>query len=162
MRGTYSAEELLKNGVPTGIDEKKLIENAGVKEQDLFLTRASKQEELDSLDQIYISNFIPWNILGNYEYAKKHGFHNLNHEWNCKHHVGNFDQIDSRAYFVHSWLKYPKFGHASATDYATRMVRYGMITREEAVELVKKHDHNLDPLCVRDFCNFCGYSETNF
>lgn len=161
-KGTYSARELLKNGVATGIDEKELIENAGVKEQDLFLTRAPKQEELDSLDPIYISYFIPWNSFANYEYARRHGFHDLNHEWNRKHHVENFDQIDSRAYLVHSWLKYPKFGHASATDYAARMVRYGMITREEAVELVKKHDHNLDPLCVRDFCNFCGYSETDF
>lgn len=31
------------------------------------------------------------------------------------------------------------------------MVRYGLITRDEAITLVKKHDHALDPLCVRDF-----------
>ena len=37
----------------------------------------------------------------------------------------NFDQVDSRAYLVHAWLKYPKFGHASATDYSARMIRYG-------------------------------------
>jgi len=76
--------------------------------------------------------------------------------------VENFDQIDSRAYLVHSWLKYPKFGHASATDYASRFVRYGMMTRNEAIDLVRKHDHNLDPRSVEDFCNFLGYSETEF
>lgn len=86
----------------------------------------------------------------------------MTHEWDRTHHVENFDQFDSRAYLVHSWLKYPKFGHASATDYAARMVRYGMITIDKAFELVKKHDHALAPLSVRDFCEFLGYSEMDF
>lgn len=86
----------------------------------------------------------------------------MTHEWQRAHHVEQFDQVDSRAYLVHPWLKYPKFGHATATDYAARMVRYGLLTREEAIELVRKHDHNLDPLSVRDFCSFCGYSESEF
>ena len=159
---TYSAKEQLNNGVAIEISEKELIDNTGITVQDLSLTRAPKKEELDQLDPIYMSYFTPWNSFENYEYARKHGFHDLSHEWERKHHVENFDQIDSRGYLVHSWLKYPKFGHASATDYAARMVRYGIITREEAVELVKTHDHNLDPLSVRDFCDFCGYSETEF
>jgi hypothetical protein len=66
------------------------------------------------------------------------------------------------AYMVHPWLKYPKFGHASATDYAARFVRYGLLTREEAVKLVKERDAKLDPKCVQDFCSFCGYTETEF
>ena len=37
-----------------------------------------------------------------------------------------------------------------------------MISREEAFKLVKEHDHTLDPLCVRDFCEFLGYAETEF
>ena len=76
--------------------------------------------------------------------------------------IENYDQIDSVAYFVHAWLKYPKFGHAGTTDYASRFVRYGTISRSEACELVKKHDHNLDPKCIIDFCNFAGYSATEF
>ena len=36
------------------------------------------------------------------------------------------------------------------------------MTREEAVQQVKEKDHRLDPLCVRDFCEFCGYTETEF
>ena len=55
-----------------------------------------------------------------------------------------------------------KFGHQFTTDYASRFIRYGIITREEAIELVKKHDHALDPKCVRDFCEFCGYTESEF
>ena len=35
-------------------------------------------------------------------------------------------------------------------------------TLDEAIELVKKHDHDLDPRSVREFCQFFGYSEKEF
>ena len=103
-----------------------------------------------------------WDSYSNYLFAKKRGFKDLTHEWDRTHHVENYDQIDSPAYLVHSWLKYPKFGHASATDYAARFVRYGLLSREEAVELVKKHDHALDPRSVSEFTDFVGYTDTEF
>lgn len=159
---TYSARNQLSNGVASDVDEQELIDKAGMTAQDLFFTRAPSAEEFSQLDPVYISYFLPWNSFSNYELARKRGFHDLSHEWKRRHHVENFDQIDSRAYLVHSWLKYPKFGHASATDYAARMVRYGLISRDEAVELVRKHDHDLGPFSVSDFCEFCGYTETEF
>ncbi len=159
---TYSAKEQLFNGVALGIDEEELINEAGVEAKDLVLTRAPKEDDLNKLDPAYISYFVEWNSFSNYEFARRHGFRDLTGEWERTHHVEQFDQVDSRAYLVHPWLKYPKFGHASATDYAARMVRYGMISRDEAIELVKNHDSNLDPKCVRDFCEFLGYRETEF
>ena len=159
---TYSAKEQLNNGVASGFDEQELIDGAGVTSKDLYLTRAPEQEDLDKLDPIYISYFTQWNSFKNYEFARKHGFHDLTHEWNRTHHAECFDQVDSRAYLVHSWMKYPKFGHQFATDYASRMVRYGIITRDEAKQIVRDHDDKLDPWSVRDFCEFCGYTETEF
>ena len=159
---TYSAKNQIFNGVAIEVDEAELIEHAHISKKDLVLTRAPKKDELEKLDPIYISYFIQWNSVANYEWAKKHGFHDLAHEWDRLHHIENYDQVDSRAYLVHSWMKYPKFGHQAATDYASRFVRYGLISREEAKQLVKKHDHALDPLCVKDFCEFCGYTESEF
>lgn len=159
---TYSAREILKNGVAADISQEELIKNTDVTVKDLVFTEAPETLDLNKLDPIYISYFLPWNSFSNYEFAKKHGFHDLSHEWNRTHHVECFDQVDSRAYLVHPWLKYPKFGHGSATDYAARMVRYGLISRSEAQQMVKDHDHELDPLSVRDFCKFCDYSETEF
>jgi N-acetyl sugar amidotransferase len=158
---TYSAKDQISNGVGTGIPtEELLIEGVTLKDLNFFEPPISS--ELDKLDPIYLSYFIEWNSYSNYIFAKSRGFHDLTHEWDRTHHVENFDQIDSRAYLVHSWMKYPKFGHASATDYAARFVRYGILSRDEAVELVKKHDHNLDVKCVREFCEFVGYMEAEF
>lgn len=158
---TYSARAQISNGVGTGVSLNEILGD-GVSLKDLNFFEPPNLKDLMKLDPIYMSYFVEWNSFKNYEVAKKHGFHDLTHEWNRAHHIENFDQIDSRAYLVHSWLKYPKFGHASATDYAARMVRYGLISREEAIELVQKHDHALDPFSIRDFCQFLGYSEKQF
>lgn len=159
---TYSARGILKNGVASDMDEKELISNTGVTKNDLYLTSAISESDLDKIDPIYISYFIPWNSFSNYETAKKHGFKDLTGEWKRSQHVEDFDQIDTRGYLVHAWLKYPKFGHQAATDYSARMVRYGLISREEAIKLVKAHDPYLDELCVRDFCEFLGYTKEEF
>jgi N-acetyl sugar amidotransferase len=158
---TYSAKEQISNGVAAGLEIDDVLVN-GITKKDLNFFQPPAQEELDKLEPIYLSYFVEWNSFANYELAKRKGFHDLTHEWNRTHHIENFDQIDTPAYLVHSWMKYPKFGHASATDYTARMIRYGMITRDEALELVKNHDHALDPRSVREFCEFMGYTETEF
>lgn len=159
---TYSAKGLLNNGVASDISIEELVSATSVPEQALEFTKAPSQELLDSLDPMYCSYFVPWNSYNNYQFAKTRGFHDLTGEWERTHMAEQFDQVDSQAYLVHPWMKYPKFGHASATDYASRFVRYGMMSREDAIELVKKRDHDLDPICVRDFCAFAGYSESEF
>ncbi len=158
---TYSARGQIENGVAVGFDTSELVGD-GVTEGDLSLIKAPSANELAGLDPFYLSYFMPWNSFDNYEFAKSRGFHDLTGEWERSHHVEQFDQIDSRAYLVHSWLKYPKFGHGAATDYSARMIRYGMIDRNQAIEWVKERDGNLDKRCVEDFCEFLGYSEKEF
>lgn len=158
---TYSARKQIENGVAVGVPEEELL-SYGVSPDALALTRAPEAGELARLEPFYLSYFVPWNSYKNYVFAKSRGFHDLTHEWNRTHHAENFDQIDSRAYLVHSWLKYPKFGHAAATDYTARYIRYGMMTRKEALPIIKEKDGALDPACVRDFCRFCGYTEAEF
>ena len=158
---TYSAKEQINNGVASGIPLAAIIGTGGTK-KDLNFFNPPAKSDLDKLNPLYLSYFVPWNSYANYIFAKSRGFHDLTHEWQRTHHVEQFDQVDSRAYLVHAWMKYPKFGHASATDYAARFVRYGLITRKEAQMLVKEHDHKLDVKCVRDFCTFFGYKESDF
>lgn len=158
---TPSAKDQINNGVGSGIEAEELVQQ-GVSMKDLNFFNPPSEEELNKLNPIYLSYFVEWNSFKNYELAKKKGFHDLTHEWDRTHHIENFDQIDTPAYLVHSWMKYPKFGHASATDYAARMVRYGLLDRTEAMQLVKEKDGKLDPRCVREFCNFLGYSEREF
>lgn len=158
---TYSAKSQINNGVASDINRVELL-GYGVEESALAMVDAPTALDMEKLEPIYLSYFMEWNSYKNYIFAKSRGFHDLTHEWDRAHHVECFDQVDSRGYLVHPWLKYPKFGHASATDYTSRFIRYGMMTREEAIELVKQRDGNLDIKAVQDFCEFCGYKEKEF
>lgn len=159
----YSANDQIFNGVASDIPWGELIDDE-ISMKDLVLCVFPDKKELEELklDSIYLSYFVRWNSIKNYLFAKKRGFRDLTHEWIREHHIENFDQVDSRAYLVHPWMKYPKYGHATATDYASRFIRYGVIRREEAIELVKKQDHKLDQLALHDFLDFTGYSHKEF
>ncbi|MFN4219605.1 MAG: N-acetyl sugar amidotransferase [bacterium] len=159
---TYSAREQISNGVASGIELEELLENCRLTEDDLIFFNPPESKDIEKLEPIYLSYFVKWNSYRNYVFARKRGFRDLTHEWKRTNHIEDYDQIDSRAYLVHPWLKYPKFGHGPATDYASRLIRYGLITREEGINLVREYDHKLDPLAVRDFCQFLGYRESEF
>jgi len=160
---THSANEQIFNGVASDIPWEELIDE-DISMKDLSLCVFPDESALKNLrlDSIYLSYFVRWNSVDNYLFAKKRGFQDLTHEWKREHHIEDFDQVDSRAYLVHPWMKYPKFGHATATDYASRFIRYGLISRQEAIQLVKEHDSKLDSLAIRDFCEFLGYSVREF
>lgn len=158
---TPSALAQVENGVASDIPWDQLV-SEHVSEEDLHLCTAPAMDADFQLEPIYLSYFVRWNSYKNYLFAKSVGFKDLKHEWKRQHTPEWFDQIDSKGYLVHPWMKYPKFGHATATDYASKFIRYGMISREEGVELVKECDHQLDQKTVEDFCNFAGYSLREF
>ncbi|NQU99343.1 MAG: N-acetyl sugar amidotransferase [Parcubacteria group bacterium] len=158
---TYSAKDQVNNGVASDIDFSELIDK-DIKSKELSLLNPPSNEKMNKLEPIYLSYFVPWNSYNNYLFAKKIGFKDLTHEWIREHHIENFDQVDSRAYLVHPWMKYPKFGHTSATDYASKFIRYGLITRGEGIKLVKEHDHKLDQKALQDFLDFTGYTHKEF
>lgn len=154
-----SAMQQVENGVAECIPAAEVL-GPGVTEKDLDW--CSFDPSAFPLEPIYLSYYMRWSSYSNYVRAKTLGFKDLTHEWQREHTPEWFDQIDSMAYLVHPWLKYPKFGHASATDYASKFIRYGLISREEGVEMVKKYDHRVDQKAVDDFCAFAGYSLRQF
>lgn len=160
---TYSAFDQISNGVASELSEEELIEY-GLSKKDMSLLRAPSIEQMKSggLEPIYLSYFKRWCSYKNYTFASKRGFKDLTHEIDRQHHIENFDQVDSLAYLLHPWMKYPKFGHASATDYASKFIRYGLMERKEAVRLVRERDGRLDQRVIQDFIDFMGYTRSEF
>jgi N-acetyl sugar amidotransferase len=121
-----------------------------------------EQCENHGLEPIYLSYFTFWDSHRNYELAKRWGFHHLGHEYIREGTLEQYNQIDSISYLLNQYLKYPKFGHASASEMASRWIRAGLKTREEMIPLVKQYDKILDQGIVDNFCSFTGLKPREF
>jgi len=160
---TYSAMKQFENDVVKPIDFSEWLGD-GVSMKDLECARFPSYEEMKKaeLEPVYMSYFMPWNSHRNYEIAKRFGFHHLGHEWKREGAIEQYNQIDSAGYLISQWFKYPKFGHASATEMASRWIRAGTITRKEGIDLVKEYDRHLDQHILDDFLDFIGMSHREF
>ena len=135
-----------------------------ITEQDLESARQPDPDEIKNaeLNPIYLSYFVPWNSHHNYEVAKLWGFQHLAHEYQRESSIDIYDQIDSLSYLLNPFMKYLKFGHAYATDIASRWIRYGLKTRNEMIPIVEKYDKVLDQGVVEKFCQFTNMSTHEF
>ncbi|MDW7733452.1 MAG: N-acetyl sugar amidotransferase [Methanolobus sp.] len=142
---------------------------------DFWLQRGVSRKEVNAIipptdgdlnkvkpEVIFMSYFTPWSSIQNLEIAKKYGFRDLAHEWRREGCIEDFEQIDSVAYMVHHWLKYPKFGFQRTSDIASRRIREGVIGTSEAKKLIAEHDSKLDQRAMDDFITFLGYTSLQF
>jgi N-acetyl sugar amidotransferase len=138
--------------------------NRGISEKELNSIILPSMEDMERVkpEPIFMSYFVPWDDEKNYQIAKKYGFKDLHHEWRREGTIEDHGQIDSIAYIVHLWMKYPKFGFSRTTDIASRWVRQNKITREEGIKLVMRYDHRLDQRAMDDFITFMGYNPRRF
>ena len=143
---------------------KEWFEDGEISEKELDSIHQPTIEDCQEfgLESVYLSYFVPWNSHHNYEVAKRWGFHHLGHEYLREGFIENYDQIDSLGYLLNIHMKYLKFGHAYATDIASRWIRYGMKTREEMIQIVEKEDSQLDQGVVDKFCDFIEISPRDF
>lgn len=121
-------------------------------------------EELEKLQPFapHLSYFIPWSSLDNLKIARRYGFQDLTHEWRREGCAEDFEQIDSKGYLVHLWLKYPKFGFQRTSDIVGRRLREGAMTVEEAKKAIIERDSVLDQVALNDFCDTLGYTRRQF
>jgi N-acetyl sugar amidotransferase len=157
---TYSAKDQINNDVAKKVDFSLWTEH-GISQREMNMLFYPSAEEIAAaeLEPLYLSYFIPWDGYRNYQIAKQYGFRDLTHEWHREGYIEDYDQIDSIAYLMNVWMKYPKFGFARVTDVVGYWIRSGKISREQGASLIKTHDHKLDQRVLDDFLKFTGYSD---
>ena len=118
----------------------------------------------DDLKIIYLGAIYPYSATEWYKSAKDAGFNDLNvlNEWQRHGQIENFSQIDSIGYNMGVWTKFVKFGFQRVSDMACRYVREGLLSYEQAQQLIKDMDYICDPASKRDFCRTIGITEEYF
>lgn len=111
-----------------------------LKEEDIWQFRYP--DDLDiarvGIKGIYLGNFVRWDPKAQHELMiKKFKYETckFNRTFDC------YDYTDCYNYMnVHDLLKLYRHGYSKVTDHASREIRFGRITRDEGMALVKKHE----------------------
>ena len=126
-----------------GFEPEDLLEdpNCPVTAYDLqpFFFPSDEDLERVGVRGIYLSNYMSWNARKQTEFI----IDALDFETaQTRERTFNlYDKLDDiHANGLHDYLKYLKFGYGRATDDASTEIRHGRMTREEGIEMVKKHD----------------------
>jgi len=76
--------------------------------------------------------------------------------------IFGFQALDDDFVIVNQMLKYLKFGFGQVTDIVCEEIRFGRMTKEEAIELVKKYDGKCSPYYIEKFCKYIDISVEKF
>ena len=144
---------------------KEYTEIEGVEEKDLYLFHYNRKKlEEKGCKAIWLNYFLKeWSSHKNAVFSKEHGF-----KWrteNSPEAVGTYDvyfALDTYLAPVNQLLKHTKFGFGFCVDVSCYDLRDGLLTRDKAIELVKKYDGKCSEVYIEKFCNYIGISQKEF
>jgi len=109
-------------------------------EDDIWQYRYPDDRDLNAIGVrgIYLGNYVRWSPKAQHELMiQKYGYKTttFNRTFDCYDFVGCFNYMD-----IHDLIKLYKHGFSKVTDHASREIRFGRLTRDEGLALVKKHE----------------------
>ena len=127
-------------GSLNGLRVSDLTQIEGVSDRDLYLYTYPDPQEVEKLGLcgIYLDNYFRWNGIANATIASSLGFEVSPH--NICSTIANYENLDNYVHGLHDYQKYLKFGFSRATDIACNLIRRNLLSRDDAIELVKIHD----------------------
>lgn len=159
----YEGEMDPRKVVLGGVSGDVLIKEYGVEEQDLLPYLPADKDSLKKIGATvhYLGYYLRWDPQEMYYYAAEHTGFSVNDE-RTEGSYSKYSSIDDRIDPLHYYTTYIKFGIGRATYDAAQEVRNGKITREEAVALVKRYDHEFPAKFFKEIIDYIGITEERF
>jgi imidazoleglycerol phosphate synthase cyclase subunit len=127
----------------------------GLTSQDMITWKYPSDQEMFDLDLrgLYLGNYVYWEAN---EHSKlvveRYGFETSTVAFERTYRtMSNLDDMHENG--VHDYLKYIKFGYGRCTDHACKDIRAGLMSRVEALELVRR----MDPVKSSDLKRWLDY-----
>ena len=136
----FDRRVLEEYGSLNGLRVTDLLSIDGVDEKDLYMYQYPDTEKVEELGLkgIYLDNYFPWNGISNFVVSQSLGFETYHQ--NIHGTIANYENLDNYVHGIHDYQKYLKFGFSRATDVACNLIRRNLLTRSDALELVKAND----------------------
>jgi len=109
---------------------------------------------------VFLGSYFKWNIFEQLELVKSIGFRE--NEENKEGTYDRWENLDVYFTVFHDYFKFLKFGFGRATDHASIEIRYGRITRDEGLELVKQNEGKIPKKYLQKFLEFANLSMDEF
>ena len=138
----------------------------GVNKNDLFLFHYDREKlERMGVIGVWLNYFIKeYSQKYNAEFSIKHGLVGREENFDPNS-IGSYNRyfaLDSDFAQVNQFLKFVKFGFGQCMDQACYDIRYGEITRKEAVDLVFRYDGKCSKNYIEKFCDYIDISIETF
>jgi N-acetyl sugar amidotransferase len=123
-----------------GLRVSDLIGLEGIAAKDLIPYTYPTDDDLRrvGVTGLFLGYYLPWDGYANALIAQAHGFETLSHT--VEGSVVNYENVDNHQTGIHDYFKFLKFGFGRATDIACLHLRRGRITRQDALDMVRRHD----------------------
>ena len=117
----------------------------------------------NNINAFYFSYFFKWSMFENFKFIKEKlpEFKTIS-DGKTDGTFTNFDSLDDKIDNIYYYMQYIKFGFGRATRDSCRMIQNNQMTRSEALELIKKYDHELPRLFFNDSLEFLDMNEMDF
>jgi len=111
---------------------------------------------------MYFTWFFAWDVMENYNYIRsKIDFRNAA-AGRSDGTFTDFDSLDDKIDNLYYYMQFIKFGFGRASRDASRQIYRGRMTREEALELVRKYDSELPHTFHAETLDYLEMGQTEF
>lgn len=135
----------------------------GLTDLDLVQWKYPSDEALFALDLrgLFLGNYVYWEANEHTELViDRYGFEVNEEPFDRTYRtMSNLDDMHENG--IHDYLKYIKFGYGRATDHACKDIRAGLMSRNEAIELVNHYDP-VKPKDLARWLDYVGMDEADF
>ena len=147
-----------------GVELQELISKYKLRKSDLqpFLPISEELVLENNLEVLPITKFINYNPQDNFYFAKQNSNFQVNPDGRSEGTYTKYSSLDDKFDGFHYYTWYVKTGRGRATEDAAIEVRNKIISRDEAVSLVKKYDGEFPKKYFKNFLNHTNLSEKKF
>ena len=147
-----------------GVNIKEIEQKYKIDRHEINCFLPAKKELIDNsnLEVLHLPDFINYNPQNNFYFAKQKTGFEVNPDGRTEGTYTKYQSLDDKLDGLHYYAWFIKTGRGRTTEDAALEVRNEIITREEAIMLVKKFDGEFPKKYFKDCLEYMGISENEF
>lgn len=163
MNDSFFSNESIDSILLGGESIENIMQEYGFSLSDFapYIPPTPEEIEKARIEVHYLGYYHKWDPQECYYYAVENTGFSANPQ-RTQGTYSKYSSIDDKIDFFHYYTTLIKFGLGRASYDASQEVRNGKITREEAVNLVKKYDQEFPSKCFQDFLDYISLEEESF